>query len=169
MRDAIADGKKILVLINPPYAESGSGVENGNKEGVAITKMSKVMDEFGYAKRELFAQFLVRIYREIPTAFIAIFSKLKYVTAPNFDEFREIWNAKYLGGFVVHSKSFDGLKGEFPIGFLVWKTDKSAQKKNIINEIITDVLDKNAKPIGEKCFYNLPNENLLTKWVSRLS
>ncbi|MEZ7913999.1 hypothetical protein, partial [Macellibacteroides fermentans] len=167
LRKAIADGKKILVLINPPYAESGSGVESGNKEGVAITKMSKVMDEFGYAKRELFAQFLVRIYREIPTANIAIFSKLKYVTAPNFDEFREIWNAKYLGGFVVHSKSFDGLKGEFPIGFLVWKTDKSAQKKNIINEIITDVLDKNAKPIGEKCFYNLPNENLLTKWVSR--
>jgi hypothetical protein len=167
LRKAIAEGKKILVLINPPYAESGTGVESGNKEGVAITKMSKVMDEFGYAKRELFAQFLVRIYREIPTASIAIFSKLKYVTAPNFDEFREIWNAKYLGGFVVHSKSFDGLKGEFPIGFLIWKTDKYSKKKNVIVEIITDVLDKNAKPIGAKCFYNLPTENLLTKWVDR--
>ena len=25
----------------------------------------------------------------------------------------------------------------------------------------------NAKPIGEKCFYNLPTENLLSKWVNR--
>ncbi len=167
LRKAIAEGKKILVLINPPYAESGTGVESGNKEGVATTKMSITMEEYGYAKRELFAQFLIRIYREIPTATVAIFSKLKYVTSPNFNEFRGIWNADYLGGLVVHSKSFDGLKGEFPIGFLIWKTNKNAEKKNDIVEIITDVLDKNAKAIGEKCFYNLPNENLLTKWVDR--
>ena len=30
--------------------------------------------------------------------------------------------AEYLGGFVVRSKAFDGLQGDFPIGFLVWKT-----------------------------------------------
>ncbi len=167
LQQAIKEEKKILVLINPPYAESGTGVESGNKEGVATTKMSINMDEFGYAKRELFAQFLVRIYREVPTATVAIFSKLKYVTSPNFDEFRQIWNAEYLGGLVVHSKSFDGLKGEFPIGFLIWKTNKNAKKKNDIVEIVTDVLDKNAQAIGEKCFYNLPNENLLTKWVNR--
>ncbi|MFM2337242.1 MAG: hypothetical protein RL115_435, partial [Bacteroidota bacterium] len=167
LRKAIAEGKKILVLINPPYAESGTGVESGNKEGVATTKMSEVMDEFGYAKRELFAQFIVRVYKEIPTATIAIFSKLKYVTSPNFEEFRSLWNAEYIGGFVVHSKSFEGLKGEFPIGFLIWKTISNSKKKNEILEITTDVLDKNANPIGEKCFYNLPVENLLTKWVIR--
>lgn len=167
LRKAIADNKKILVLINPPYAESGTGVESGNKAGVATTKMMEVMDEYGYAKRELFAQFLVRIYREIPTATVAIFSKLKYVTSPNFEEFRAIWNAKYLGGFVVDSKSFEGLKGSFPIGFLIWKTDHSSKTKQSIIEIITDVLNKKAEPIGEKLFYNLPTEKLLTKWVDR--
>ena len=167
LQQAIKDEKKILVLINPPYAESGSGVESGNKEGVASTKMSEVMNDFGYAKRELFAQFIIRVYKEIPNFTIAIFSKLKYVTSPNFEEFRNIWNAKYLGGFVVHSKSFDGLKGDFPIGFLIWKANQNYLKKNDILEIYTDVLDKNAKPIGEKCFYNLPTENLLTKWVNR--
>src|SRR5665213_2642350 len=80
LRQAIAEGKKILVLINPPYAESGTGVESGNKEGVATTKMSEAMDDFGYAKRELFAQFIARVYNEIPSATIAMFSKLKYVT-----------------------------------------------------------------------------------------
>jgi len=167
LRKAIAEGKKILVLINPPYAESGTGVDSGNKEGVASTKMAEVMDEFGYGKRELFAQFLVRIYREIPTATVAIFSKLKYVTAPNFEEFRANWNAKFLGGFVVDSKSFEGLNGSFPIGFLIWKTAKESENKENIIEIKTEVLNKKAEPIGEKCFYNLPNDSLLTKWVNR--
>jgi hypothetical protein len=30
LRKAIAEGKKILVLINLPYAESGTGVDSGN-------------------------------------------------------------------------------------------------------------------------------------------
>jgi hypothetical protein len=167
LQQAIKNGKKILVLINPPYAESGEEFNVGRKKGISNTNMSSTMGEFGYANRELFAQFIIRIYRELPNATIAIFSKLKYVTAPNFHEFRERWNAEYLGGFVVHSKSFDGLKGDFPIGFLIWKTIKSDKKKKDIVEIVTDVLDKNANPIGEKCFYNLPTENLLSKWIIR--
>ena len=51
-----------------------------------------------------------------------MFSTLKYVNAQTMETFRSVWQAEYLGGFVVHSKAFDGLKGDFPIGFLVWKT-----------------------------------------------
>lgn len=65
------------------------------------------MKDLGYAKRELFVQFLVRISKEIPTVTLAMFSTLKYVNAPNFEKFRESWNAEYLGGFIVHSKAFD--------------------------------------------------------------
>lgn len=165
LRKAISDGKKILVLINPPYAESGSGVESGNKAGVASTKISNFMCDYGFAKRELFAQFLARIKKEIPTASIAMFSTLKYVVAPNFDEFRKIWFAKFLGGFAVHNKAFDGLNGNFPIGFLIWKT--SQNPKDIITEVIVEVLDKSATPIGEKIFFNSPTNKLLTKWVNR--
>ena len=35
-------------------------------------------------------------------------------------------------------------------------------------EITCEVLDTNANPIGEKKFYNLPNENLLTNWIPRV-
>lgn len=65
------------------------------------------MNAYGYAKRELFAQFIARIKLEIPNATLAMFSTLKYVNSSNFEKFREIWNAKYLAGFVVHSKAFD--------------------------------------------------------------
>ena len=162
--------KKILVLINPPYAEATSsenaaskGVDR-SKTGVARSKFAtSAMDEYGKASNELFTQFLARIHKEIPNATVAIFSKLKYVNSQAFEEFREAWKAKYLGGFVVHSKAFDDLKGNFPIGFLIWDTSKSES----IDEIVTDVLDKEANLIGDKIFSNIENDLLLSTWPKR--
>ena len=174
LRDAIANNKKILVLINPPYAEATSGdtfAGGENKAGVSKTKVATVaMSDYGKASNELYTQFVARVALEIPNATLAMFSTLKYVNAPTLEDFRMIWNAKYQGGFVVDSKSFDGLKGSFPIGFLVWKTNKTSlrgTKQSQISTITTDVLDKKANPIGEKTFYNLPNHELLTNWIQR--
>ncbi len=172
LRDAIAQGKKILVLINPPYAEAANrstlaiDADDKNKAGVAITKFSTTaMADYGKASNELFIQFVARVAQEIPTATIAMFSTLKYVNAPNFEKFRSEWNAEYLGGFVVHNKAFDGLNGNFPIGFLVWKTNRIL--KSAITEIQVEVLDKNANAIGVKTFYNLPNSTYLNVWLPR--
>ncbi len=168
LRDAIAEGKKILVLINPPYAEARAGVNSDSKVGVAKTKLAATaIDKYGKASNELYTQFVTRIALEMPTATLAMFSTLKYVNAQTMDKFRAEWNAKYLGGFVVHNKAFDGMKGDFPIGFLVWKTDQNAKAKQHITEITTDVLDKNADAIGEKRFYHIANDELLTKWIKR--
>ncbi|MEY3997041.1 MAG: hypothetical protein RL344_1384, partial [Pseudomonadota bacterium] len=171
LQQAIKDGKKILVLINPPYAEASGGIDGkNNKVGVEQTKINALMktQEIGYASKELFVQFIVRIAKEIPTATLAMFSTLKYVNASNFEKFRAVWNAKYLDGFVVHSKAFDGLKGDFPIGFLIWKTNNLVDAKQLLlNEITVDVIDKNAKPIGEKQFYNLPNNSFLNIWIDK--
>lgn len=172
LRKAIAERKKILVLINPPYAEVGtrgntsSELQTENKDGVTKTKFSlSAMDDYGKASNELFTQFVARIALEIPTATLAMFSTLKYVNAPNFEKFREKWKAKYLGGFVVHNQAFEGLSGKFPIGFLVWKTDQKSN--NLITQVQTDVLDREANAIGEKSFYNLPNSTFLNVWLKR--
>lgn len=164
LQKAIKDGKKILVLINPPYAEAASSVNSESKTSVAKNKVSSLMmDNYGSATRELFTQFVARIAQEMPTATLAMFSTLKYVNAPFFEKFRAVWTAKYLGGFVVHSKAFDGLKGNFPIGFLIWNTGL----ENSISEITTEVIDKNAIPTGEKSFHNIPNDKLLNVWIKR--
>ncbi len=173
LRNALKQNKKILVLINPPYAEATNasntsiGVGAKNKTGVAKTKFAETnMSEYGNATNELFTQFIARIAKEIPNATLAMFSKMKYVNAPNFEKFREKWNADYLGGFIVHSKSFEGLKGDFPIGFLVWKT-KNNDKHSTFEEIVVDVYDKNVIPIGAKSFYNYPSSRFLNKWIDR--
>ncbi|MFM0512070.1 hypothetical protein [Paraburkholderia sp. RL17-373-BIF-A] len=173
LRDAIANGKKILALINPPYAESTNadntlGEGGGDsKAAVASTMMGRSMGDYGYAARELYIQFLVRIAREIPNATVACFSKLKHVNAPNFQKFRQLWPARYMGGFIVHSRAFEGLKGDFPIGFLVWKLEQKAKKGIKLEQISTNVLDRNAQPIGTKTFHALASAHLLGEWIQR--
>lgn len=170
LRDAITGGKKILVLMNPPYAEAtnsdnvAAGEKTESKTGVAKTGAAKMMGDYGYASRELFAQFVTRISSELPNATIAMFSTLKYFNAANFNKFREHWKAKFIGGFIVHSRAFDGINGDFPIGFLIWDTNN----KEELTEISVDIVNKDAKNIGEKKFYNLPVTTYLNSWMPRL-
>jgi len=166
LQKAIKEGKKILVLINPPYGEASNAWEE-SKAGIAQTKMWKTMEEYGKANKELFTQFVARISREIPQATLAMFSTLKYVNAPNFEDFRKVWDSDYLGGFIVHSKAFDGLNWNFPIGFLIWQTSHGDGTLSQVGEISTEIFDKNAHPIGEKRFYNLPNATFLNEWIDR--
>ncbi|MEI2711222.1 MAG: hypothetical protein V9E96_19725 [Chitinophagaceae bacterium] len=65
MQDIINDEnkrKKLIIYINPPYAEVSSKAEKG-KVGVNQTKThTKYNSILGTAGRELFAQFFIRIY-----------------------------------------------------------------------------------------------------------
>ncbi|MFO6447713.1 hypothetical protein ACLBKU_11260 [Erythrobacter sp. NE805] len=164
-RDGDEDAKPILVLINPPYAESGSGISKGdeNKIGVEKTRINGWMREMnlGYASKELFVQFLIRIQKELPRCTLAIFSTLKYVNGPNFEAFRKIWRPKYLDGFVVHSRAFDSIEGNFPIGFFVW--DNTA--KAAVQEITVDALDRHGAAVGEKTYLVRPKAMLLNAWI----
>lgn len=171
LRQAIADSKAgkegakpILVLINPPYGEAANTQGNAGKTGIARTRVSAGMSHLGYAARELFVQFLHRIELELPRATLAIFSTLKYINAPNFGDFRAKWNAQYLDGFLVHSKAFDGLNGNFPIGFLLWDL-KQAARSTVISTV---ALDKAGQLISEKSIFNIPNSRLLSGWMARL-
>ena len=177
LRQAIAnategkkDAKKILVLINPPYGEATGGgnavvhAVSSNKTGVANTLFSKTgMAAYGKATNELFTQFVARIDVEIPNAKLAMFSTLKYVSAPTLEEFRSVWKPKYLGGFAIQCRVFDGLIGDFPIGFLIWDTNS----KGPIERVNVDALDRSGNIIGEKTFLNYDGLPLLTDWVAR--
>ncbi len=179
LRQAIADAragkrgaKPILVLINPPYAEAtndntAKGVASdgsGAKERVAKTRLAvSLKSDYGKATNELFAQFVARIDMELPTAKLAMFSTLKYVISPTLEQFRKTWQAKFLAGFVVHSRAFDGVPGNFPIAFFVWDTSVNLA----VTDIETRVLDKNGQEEGEKKFVTSTGRKLLTDWIVR--
>ncbi|MFP6233037.1 hypothetical protein ACLGCR_07205 [Helicobacter pylori] len=154
--------KKLIIYINPPYAEatsaktpSGTGK---NKDLVARGNLicEKYKDELNKANNELFAQFFMRIYKELNGCIMASFSTLKYLNSSNFKKFREIFKAKFLEGFMVPADSFDNVKGQFPIGFLVWDTATPLLKPtNTLNLEVFDSLGgflgyKTFKPIVDK-------------------
>ncbi|WP_187893798.1 hypothetical protein [Helicobacter pylori] len=128
--------KRLIIYINPPYAEatsaktpSGTGK---NKDLVARGNLicKKYKDELHKANNELFAQFFMRIYKELDGCIMASFSTLKYLNSSHFKKFREVFKAKFLEGFMVPADSFDNVTGQFPIGFLVWDTATPPLKTN---------------------------------------
>jgi len=157
LQDIINDPKrrnKLIVYINPPYKRG---------LGVADTKWHK--KEMGKAKDELFAQFVYRIYREIPTCWLAQFSKLKILQAPNFSDFRQLFRAKLVKSFLVPANTFDNVNGLFPIGFFIWNTTK----EDPFTETKSDVFDANGFDLGQKKFYNYDHQKLINDWLNEFS
>jgi len=154
--------KKLVVYINPPYAEVSSKAEKG-KVGVNQTKThAKFGSILGTAGRELFAQFLLRIYSEINGVTIAEFSKLKILQGSAFHGLKEHFKAKLENMFLVPADTFDNVKGQFPIGFKIWNTSK----KEIFESIIADIYDKNANLIGTKSIFALNKNQYINKFIS---
>ena len=159
--------KKLVIYINPPYAEVGSKGEKENKTGVSKTRIgSKYKPLMKKGSNELFAQFIMRIYKEIPYCKIGEFSTLKILQSPNFLDFRKHYRAKLEKIFLVPAKTFDNVKGEFPIGFKIWDTEKEEEFKYIEAEAFTDkgyyrqkLIYNDGTPISQWIFEKLDEKN----------
>lgn len=161
--------KKLVVYINPPYAEAGNTKQRtGTGENKANTSINnKTYDKYkgiiGKASNELFTLFLTRIYAEIPNSKIANFSKLKNLQSSNFKDFRGFFRAKLEKIFLTPADTFDNVKGQFPIGFFIWDT----YKKEIFKGSLADVYDKFGTFKREKNIINYDFEKgLIGKWLS---
>ncbi len=159
--------KKLLIYINPPYAEasnartvSGTG---GNRDKTTTENKiySKYRTKIGKASNELFTQFLIRIYYEIPECKIANFSTLKNLQSANFSDFRKVYKAKLKKIFIVPADTFDNVRGKFPIGFFIW--DASIEDK--FERIIADVYNSNASKNNQKTIYCYDNHKYINNWI----
>lgn len=154
--------KKLIIYINPPYAEVSSKAEKG-KVGVNQTKThTKYGSILGTAGRELFAQFLIRIFSELNGVTLAEFSKLKILQGSAFLSLKEHFQAKLEKIFLAPADTFDNVKGQFPIGFKIWNTNK----KEVFENVIADIYDKNANFIGTKGIYSLNKNQYINKFIS---
>lgn len=153
--------KKLVVYINPPYAEADNRKGEG-RNGVAETEIHKKYSNLmGYTKREMYIQFLTRVHCEIPQVVLANFSTLKNLQAPRFSDFRNFFRAKLEKIYVVPAKTFDNVKGEFPIGFFIWNT-KIEEK---FEKVLADIYEENENLIGLKNIWCYDNFELINDWV----
>lgn len=154
--------KKLVIYINPPYAEVSSVGVKG-KAGVNQSKThSKYNEILGTAGREIYAQFLIRIYAEIPDVIIAEFSKLKLLQGSAFTSLRKFLRAKVEKMFIAPAYTFDNVKGKFPIGFKIWNT----QIKEVFSSASTDIYNEKGDFIGTKGLYSIGKNYYINKWIS---
>ena len=162
--------KKLVIYINPPYAEAATTrtkTQTGsNKADVATSNKTsqKYKESIGAAANEVFALFLIRAQKEIKRCKIANFAKLKALCAPNFAKFRNLYQAKLEKSFIVPANTFDNVRGQFPIGFYVWDTEK----QEIFTETSTDIFDDEGKDIGVKYNYAPVEKHLLMDWLKTI-
>jgi len=165
LRDIINDEEKrknLIIYINPPYAEVSSVGEKG-KAGVNHSKThTKYNEILGTAGREIYAQFLIRIYAEIPDVLIAEFSKLKLLQGSAFISLRNFLRAKVEKMFIAPAYTFDNVKGKFPIGFKIWNT----QIKEVFSSASTDIYNEKGDFIGTKGLYSIGKSYYINKWIS---
>ncbi|MGL2543934.1 hypothetical protein ACOWOI_06780 [Helicobacter pylori] len=162
--------KKLIIYINPPYAEAGNKSKMSgtgeHKAKVARDNLicEKYKNELGKANNEVFAQFFMRIYKELNGVILASFSKLKNLQGSNFKKFREIFKAKFLEGFMVPADSFDNVKGQFPIGFLVWDTATPLKPTNALN---LEVFDSFGRFLGYKNIHSCNKVLFLADYLQK--
>lgn len=161
--------KKLIIYINPPYAEAtnakaifGTG-ENKSK----VSNETKIYQLYkpiiGKSAKELFAQFFIRVYKEIRGAWLAEFSTLKILQAPNFADFRAVFRAKLERCFIVPARTFDNVKGSFPIGFFIWNTTQNSN----LNIIKADIINSNNEISGCKFIRcSRIGEKNIGQWIS---
>lgn len=159
--------KKLIIYMNPPYAEAGNTKQrtgtgkNKEKTTTQNATYEKYKTQIGKASNELFTQFLIRMYFEIPDCKIGVFSKLKNLQAPNFSKFRNLFLAKLENIFIVPANTFDNVNGNFPIGFQVWNTEI----KEKFSETETDIFNKKREYIGKKKLYSFDDDLSLTSFT----
>ena len=156
--------KRLIVYINPPYAEAGNTYSKEAKVGVSNKTRAHRDYTAGigtYAKRELFVQFFMRIYRELSPGVLAEFSKLKILQGPYFREFRKAFQAQLGRNFLVPADSFDNVKGQFPIGFFIWHLDN----KETFEETISDIYNRESEQTGIKLICSYDNSTMLNDWL----
>lgn len=159
--------KKLVIYINPPYAESGDRRQTTgtgkNKANVANESFvyKQYQSIIGTAARELYAQFLTRIYNQISQCIIAQFSTLKGVQASNFKKYRQMYLAKLKSLFLVPANTFDNVTGTFPIGFFIWNT----AEKVAFEGIKADLFDAHGNPCGTKTVHSYDKDRLVIEWL----
>ena len=149
---------KLVIYINPPYKEIA-----GKALGVNLNYAHDLYaDKLSVANRELFAQFMIRVYYEIPLCYIGVFSKLKILNGSNFSEFRRWFKPKLVSLFLVPADTFDNVTGEFPIGFQIWDT----KLEELFSFVSGDVYEKGSILIGRKTITLPEPGTYFSNWVS---
>ena len=123
LKQALLEGKKMIVLMNPPYG-TGSKIFDGSKKDVATTNLQKLMknEKWGPSSQQLYAQFLYRFSKiSKDNIKICMFSPPLFISGTSYKEFRKNYLNMFgfKSGFLMNAGEFDGTS-DWGLSFTIW-------------------------------------------------
>ena len=175
LKDAFRNKKKILFLMNPPYASGGeNSTEAGTqKAGTCKTVVNGQMkkDNYGRCSENLLAQFLYRC-EKLKKDFgvdvsLAFFCKPIYLSGQSYDKFRDnfLKNFKYEDGFLFNAGHFSDVSSAWGIDFTIWTSGETLDKNNFKHDLVDTDENGDIVKVGEKDIYNSDSLPQMSKWI----
>lgn len=171
LQKALKEGKKIIFLINPPYATASNKEADGtSKKGVSKTRIETLMknENWGNSSTNLYAQFLylitkLNIDKNIN---IALFSPSLYKTGESYKLFRKNFYQKFHfeSSMIFNAKHFSDTADSWAIDFSIWKS--GMEDRDSFISMMKDISPiEGIINLGEKDIYNLDNHPQASKWI----
>ena len=175
LKKAFMSKKKILFLMNPPYASGGekSTKVGTQKAGICKTVVNGQMkkDNYGRCSENLLAQFLYRC-EKLKKDFgvdvsLAFFCKPIYLSGPSYDKFRDnfLKNFKYEDGFLFNAGHFSDVSAAWGIDFTIWTSGETLDKNNFKHDLVDTDENEEIVKVGEKDIYNSDSLPQMSKWI----
>ena len=160
-------GKRIVFLINPPYADA-----SGSNKVSTDTDVRASMPRLGRATRQLYSQFLYQcdaVARTFGFSKISIgaFTPIVPFVSTAYRQFREFWYSKYMfnSGFLIRASHFADVKDVWGISFTLWHegvTPLDADLNLDIRDFEQGIVSSH---IREKSLYSVDNTTDGSKWA----
>jgi hypothetical protein len=171
LKKGAEEGKRLVFLINPPYATAAVKGE-ASRKGVASTIANSAMKEakLGACSQQLYAQFLFQC-EQVASEYgfrqksVGIFSPISFMVSGSFAKFRPFWYERYSyqSGFMFRASHFADVKGSWAISFTLWNEGET----EITQDLPLTLKDKEGKEIislSEKHLYNADGRKA-SDWV----
>jgi hypothetical protein len=114
LRKVIEEGRKIIILMNPPYGRANEGgrtstIQKGSADTIVGEQMKN--EKIGACSAQLYSQFLYRI-KDMGINNISFFSTTKVHTGVSFSKLREKIekNSEFKKGFIIDASEFADVK-----------------------------------------------------------
>jgi hypothetical protein len=169
LKEALLEGKKMIVLMNPPYGTANNaGTDSGHKSGISLTEMNKMMksDEWGASSQQLYAQFLYRLTKiNRGNINICLFSPPLFMSGGSYKEFRKnfLESFGFTGGYLMNAGEFDGTS-DWGLSFTMWDSPSHNKSDFKLNVKKSDDFGS-IQYLFDKSIYNLDDRKEASKWV----
>jgi len=171
-KNAIENGKEIIVFMNPPYGKAIGGISVGASKGTGKTQMNVEMLLSGWGKgsENLYTQFLYKLSKlNNKSLNICFFSPPLFLSGTSYKEFRKNFLSKFsfTKGFLMDASNFADV-ASWGLSFSIFK-NYSTNSNTFEYDIMEMSDDLFISSDSSKIIRNCDSSKSLSQWTDDMN